>query len=365
MNITRDNYEAWFLDYHEGNLSEDQMMELLDFLVINPDLTEEFKSFEMISLDEEKEVVFAEKDFLKKPFDTSIKGKIEEKHLIAWHEGDLNEEEKSAVNRELAKNPQLRKSFALFGMIRLEADNSVVFPDKHLLKKYVLGGYGTYIRQFAAAAAILAIMATLYFMLPDITSSTDHIAQSPVQERSEDITVHEENPAETPAPTAPETTVNSLPSRQNASVRKENQPVQPPVQAAPRVQLAQLNTLDQASLQVAEKKPEAIDSRKEFFWLTYSNGLYEEEEEELQPEVSQTRSVSLATLAYNGLEKRTGIKFNSIEKSVNQLGIWDIAGMGLAGIGQLTGTSLTIDRENDENGKIRSLGIGERFKIGK
>ena len=49
--ITRNNYEVFFLDYHEGLLSGEQMAEVILFLEKNEDLMEEFYSFENVSLD--------------------------------------------------------------------------------------------------------------------------------------------------------------------------------------------------------------------------------------------------------------------------------------------------------------------------
>ncbi|MBC8005772.1 MAG: hypothetical protein H7X84_09885, partial [Verrucomicrobia bacterium] len=46
--ITRDNYEAFFLDYLEGNLEETLIDQFLDFLEKNPDLKEELHLFENI-----------------------------------------------------------------------------------------------------------------------------------------------------------------------------------------------------------------------------------------------------------------------------------------------------------------------------
>jgi hypothetical protein len=48
--ITRHNYESFFLDYLEGELSDELKMELEVFLTENPDLAEELEEFESVSL---------------------------------------------------------------------------------------------------------------------------------------------------------------------------------------------------------------------------------------------------------------------------------------------------------------------------
>ncbi|MFT6175464.1 MAG: hypothetical protein ACJAY4_001694, partial [Cryomorphaceae bacterium] len=48
--ITRHNYESFFLDYLEGELSDELKKELEVFLAQNPDLAEELEEFESVSL---------------------------------------------------------------------------------------------------------------------------------------------------------------------------------------------------------------------------------------------------------------------------------------------------------------------------
>ena len=52
--INKNNYEAFFLDYYEGNLTTEQVAELLLFIEQHPEHKEEFESFENISLVPEK-----------------------------------------------------------------------------------------------------------------------------------------------------------------------------------------------------------------------------------------------------------------------------------------------------------------------
>jgi hypothetical protein len=363
MNITRDNYEAWFLDYHEGTLTESQMAELLDFLVLNPDLAEEFKSFDIIGLEADTDTVFAQKDYLKKPFDASLTDEVEEKHLIAWYEGDLTDAEKSKVNQAIAGNPEMRRNFSLYGLSRLQPETTVVYPNKQELKKYVLGGYTTYIRQFAAAAAVVVFIATIYFMIPDISNSGDVAVTTPeetVNQKQPDDQQQQSVIAESPIETT-DVNTESVISRPKTPSKRQPQPSY----TNPPVQLAQITPVTRTTISGASQKPEAIETRTEFFWLTYADGMYfdEEEDEEMTQPVPQSRYVSLANLAFEGIEKRTGFSIDDAVAQASNLKFWDIAEMGLAGLGQITGTSLTVERETDETGRVRLLGIGDRFKI--
>ena len=49
--IGRHNYEAFFLDYLEGTLSDEERIKVQDFLIANPDLKEELDSFELVRVE--------------------------------------------------------------------------------------------------------------------------------------------------------------------------------------------------------------------------------------------------------------------------------------------------------------------------
>lgn len=153
MNITRDNYESFFLDYLEGNLEETMIDQFLDFLERNPDLKEELQLFENIRLPEEP-VSFAGKEHLyKSPADE--KEAVELK-LVAWMEGDLKEEERRSFEAYLARHPELQKEAALMQSTRLTADTAIRYPDKHSL--YKSPGTVVMMKWLGRAAAVLVLL---------------------------------------------------------------------------------------------------------------------------------------------------------------------------------------------------------------
>ena len=78
MNITRDNYESFFLDYLEGSLDPSMMEQMHAFLERNPDLKAEMEEFEQVSLIADP-VLFMEKEKLKK--NLSIQDHSGEQHF--------------------------------------------------------------------------------------------------------------------------------------------------------------------------------------------------------------------------------------------------------------------------------------------
>jgi len=137
MEINRDNYEAFILDYAEGTLSVEEMAELLVFLEANPDLRAAFEDFENIEVPLPGEMSFDRKELLKKsPYETvGINETNYEHYLVAALEGDLNAEEQVLLKQFLVKNPALNKEQSLFEKTLLAPDKNIVFRNKLSLKR--------------------------------------------------------------------------------------------------------------------------------------------------------------------------------------------------------------------------------------
>ncbi|MBI3501087.1 MAG: hypothetical protein HY063_04770 [Bacteroidetes bacterium] len=145
MIIDRHNCEAFFLDYHEGNLSPVQAGEVLLFLEENPDLKNLFEEYENISLEQEK-IFFPGKDMMKKKYsaegiESLLSSEINsdncEQFFIAYVEGQLSSERISKLNSFLANNPGQKKEFELFKLSKLSGDK-VSFEGKESLKKSLI-----------------------------------------------------------------------------------------------------------------------------------------------------------------------------------------------------------------------------------
>lgn len=382
MKLTRENYEIFFLDYYEGTLSKSQEEELVVFLQHNSDLKTEFEAFEIISLPNDAPAEFSGKDLLRQPLATSLQEKVKDIHLIAYHEGDLNEEEKQKVLEAIAADEKLHHDFMLYGQSHLQTDTTVVYPNKRSLKHFTLGAYMGTFRQIAAAAAVIAFLSTLFFMLPD-GNQMDEVAvikpnfNVPAEEIAPAENSMSELPSTTEVPDQPvtdtleETSGKSTKPAQTPVVKQAVQPVKKPATTTPpaniiKNEIAQLSNNTQVTL-VADIHPAEIALRSEFYWVSYMGEPFVTEERPQAPrQASPTLYASLVNLAYNEFERSTGVNLQNVEKQLaetRKYGIWDIAGLGLAGIGNLTGTPLTFDREQDDDGRIRSIGIGDKFRI--
>ena len=128
--INKTNYEAYFLDYHEGALSPQQVAELLLFVEQHPELKEEFESFENISLEDYSSVSFDFKADLKKEITLENK----DDYFIRSIENTLNPTEQQLLNAFLKQHPQFLSDLEAFRKTKVQPDPSVVFEDKEKLK---------------------------------------------------------------------------------------------------------------------------------------------------------------------------------------------------------------------------------------
>lgn len=140
MKIERNNCEAWFLDYYEGNLSEGQVRELFAFLELHPDLREIFDSYEAVSFDPDQLVKFDAKSDLKKTEEVpaGISGSNYEEYIVGAVEGTLTPEEEKQLENFLAAHPGKREELDLLRKTILEPETGIVFEDKNALKKILL-----------------------------------------------------------------------------------------------------------------------------------------------------------------------------------------------------------------------------------
>lgn len=149
MEINKNNYEAFFLDYHEGNLSAEVVAALLLFVEQHPELKEEFESFENITLEDLLSVEFTGKTFLKKEITIANK----ETYFIGYIENTLNEAEKQLFADFLTKQSSAATELELYKKTLATADHSVAFENKLRLKRYTVAAELTKQQYLLIAAA--------------------------------------------------------------------------------------------------------------------------------------------------------------------------------------------------------------------
>jgi hypothetical protein len=242
--INRRNYEAYFIDYYDGELRDSQKKELFSFLSENPDLKAEFERFSNISLPKEK--AYFDKEKLKRNTITLYNYKT---YFIALLENDLSSEEKVEVKKFLEVHPALQKELELFRQIKVAPDSTIRFENKNTLKR---GGkvislntwhrlrqaYGD--RRIYRSAAIAACIAALMFFYFSRNESGKNVAMTntAIQQKAENPIQNEAIKKAAPLASLRGPKENILPKQITAqkAMRKKNISVQPSEQPLASVQ---------------------------------------------------------------------------------------------------------------------------------
>ncbi|MRT92302.1 anti-sigma factor [Ancylomarina sp. 16SWW S1-10-2] len=201
--ITRNNYEEFFLDYIEGEISATDKVALESFLAENPDLKKELDEMMDMNIECEGITISVESDSLKDiPFQENL-----DDFCIAKIEGDLDTYENKAFDYYIASNPNKQKELSLYQKTKLEADQSIIFKEKKSLRRR---NKGLILIRFAytslAAAASIALLFTIW---------TNEIKNKPSDLNIEQIS---QNTRQTIA--SPDSTKNKI--QKNISTEKDS-----------------------------------------------------------------------------------------------------------------------------------------------
>jgi len=158
MEINRQNYESYVLDYIEGTLPENMVFAVLSFLKSNPDIEEETKSLFDFSFKHEN-TKFHLKNTLKKNTHHDIPGISKFEQLsIAMLEKEINEDENKQLKQILESKPELIAVHHLLQKTKIFPDLDVHFKEKQQLfrapaKKFIIP-----ITIYSIAAGLLILL---------------------------------------------------------------------------------------------------------------------------------------------------------------------------------------------------------------
>jgi hypothetical protein len=159
--ISRSNYEIYFVDFFDNRLGEEAKRELFAFLEINPDLKAEFEEFENISTKPQLNIVFRNKESLKKNTPTLLNYKT---WLVAELENDLSKEDISMLDEFIRKNPSIEEERMKMQEIKLTADKIVFANKKELRKPVVVPFRIVSVRTISIAAAVAIFVLGFLFI---------------------------------------------------------------------------------------------------------------------------------------------------------------------------------------------------------
>lgn len=153
------NYEAFYLDFLEGNLSKEDSLLLLKFLEHHPELKVEDET--LVTMEDEALQLDAQfkADLKQISFDeTGITTLNVEKFLIAETENLLSTQKQNELNQFVGKDKSLIKLRKMYASTHLVADNSIIFANKKSLKQNKRIVLWPYLAMAAASVAILLFL---------------------------------------------------------------------------------------------------------------------------------------------------------------------------------------------------------------
>ena len=154
--ITRENYEIYFIDYMDGNLSERERAEVEAFLLVHPDMRELLDGMDEVRLEAPTDV-FDRKERLKR----EVTGQEMEYFAIAAAEKVITDDERAWV-AENVEAAGFVKEVELYAKLKVTPDLNCRFEGKTGLYRKPKGIL--FIKHYAAVAAVvaLAIVVAIY-----------------------------------------------------------------------------------------------------------------------------------------------------------------------------------------------------------
>jgi len=161
--ISIHNYEQWFIDFIDGNLSDANILILQFFLEKNPLLKvefEEMKSF-VLPLDN---IIFEQKSELKKRDDNFVVNDSNfDEIAFSYIEGNINSFDKICFQKQLEENVYFSNEFEFWKKTIIKSELSIEYPNKNSLKKRSgILFFKNYKTVYSSVAAILLLFFGLY-----------------------------------------------------------------------------------------------------------------------------------------------------------------------------------------------------------
>jgi hypothetical protein len=134
--INIENYEAYYLDYLENNLSDEDRILFELFLKNHPDLIEDDLIIEPLSETDNNKLSLHEKQSLKLfSNDEKVNDFNVEQFIIAYHEGILDQIKTKELLTFIQQYPIYSNLFNSYKEIKLKPDYTIQYSSKNALKK--------------------------------------------------------------------------------------------------------------------------------------------------------------------------------------------------------------------------------------
>jgi len=348
--INKQNYEAFLIDFMEGTLDEPTKQSVIQFLLENPDIKEEFDGLAEASF-QLNYVHFDDKQSLKKTIIDFIPARFEniDEFFVAKLENDLSENEVISFNKMLLANPETVKELRFFEKTLLKPELNIVYPTKNHLKRSIipLFSIATFkrISYYSAAAIVLFAMV---FINQDLLfkSSEKSIVQN----------------SDLPS--------NNLPSNNYPETQNKPNPTNEKVKTSETI-------IAKTTIVKPTEKQITVNSSGELA-KTDTNVAIIQFEEQIVAVIEPTEDYNEGKFAYEIEYQSAGktytidqyllrqfrkkmLKESREEYNVRKFSGWDLVDYGVRQIGKLAGQDWQLKKDYNENGQLQSLAFNSRL----
>lgn len=352
MNINRSNYEIWFVDWLDKNLSSQDVERLMHFLKENPDLRAEFDELNKFNLDA-PDFRFPDKGMMKKSVDDLPESQFE--YLcVASVENDLPDNQITELNEIIENSPERRKTFDLIKRTRLIPPVVEYKYKSRLLRKTTSQKIIRLSLTALSAAATIALLFTIFSIipenLPEKTPTAAQNNQAPSVKVNDTVrNVQKElKPEKVTAPITKQTKLHL------ADSRKSETATQAPVYSFPaKTDSLRRDTGNQVIRTVKIPSVKNMINGEE----QGSSSLVAYNLPVISPHYDDGRSNLNKFIARTFREKI--LKENKTMDA--PLKGYEIAEAGVTGLNKLFGWEMALDERNDKNGDLQSVYFSSRI----
>lgn len=370
MSINRNNYEIYFLDYRENQLTPGEVADLMLFLEQNQDLKSEFDEFENISINPDENITYKSKESLKKQVVTNVNDintENYEKYFIASIENELKLNQAEDLRIFLQKNTYLVKEYELFKRSILTPDKSIAFPDKSsLYKKAAIIYWKPALYYAISAAAVILLFFSIYLNIDAPENKDNIIAQagqgSAIVEDSIDTKKAEKekqviSPSKEDNNSGIRTIINRNPHTKQRSLK------------APKRKMdvsdkdpEQIKKIKITSVELRANTREIVKEERDYIYDVFRNSNVDD----IQYADTDPATDDSKTLLGFALSKFKDVfrNKNHVENQPENITFWDIADVGISGFNTITRSDIQLNREYNSEGKISALAlVSDGFEV--
>ena len=348
MEINKTNYEIWFIDWLDGNLSDAQVEQMTRFLNGNPDLKEEFEELRKDSiLCVSAYDIFLYKEQLKKSTSDIILSQFE--YLcVAYLENDLSISQQTELMKIINVDTDKKKTFKLIQKTRISA-SAITYKHKSLMLKRTAAQSIIRLSLIGlSAAAVIVFIIINYIIIPRNTSdpirtqAQNIVADSTLRNPYSDVVSDKALNSDNPVP-AKQVNIKRVKGIKKINPSKFNSEL---VAALPRESLVRIT----GNFEIMPEKI-SFNSLINLQELNIDNKLIASALKIEGPHREDTRSNIGRFLAKTFREKI--LKENT--KLDTPLRGYEIAEAGITGLNKLLGWEMALKENNDGNGTLKSV----------